>query len=69
MIKPFDANHNGNINFSEIYGAIQYYHKNKVLSLNDLTKEDKEEIPDTNIEELRSFLNANVLGDLESFIS
>ena len=69
MIKPFDANHNGNINFWEIYGAIQYYHKNKVLSLNDLTKEDKEEIPDTNIEELRSFLNANVLGDLESFIS
>lgn len=69
MVKPFDANRDGLISRAELYNAVVYYHTNKVVSLNDLTKEDKDEIPDTNVEELRSFFNANVFGDLESFIS
>ena len=54
---------------SEIYNAVVYYHTQKTASLVDITKELKEEIPDTNIDEVKTFLSANIFGGLESFLS
>lgn len=69
MVRPFDANHDTLISRAELYNAVVYYHTSKTVTLTDLTKEKQDEIPDTNVEQLRSFLNANVFGGLESFIS
>lgn len=69
LVRPFDKNRDNLISRSELYNAVVYYHTSKVVSLSELTKELKEEIPDINIYEVKSFLAANVLGGLESFIS
>ena len=57
------------ISRSELYNAVVYYHTSRTVSLSELTKEQKDEIPDTNVDEVKSFLSANIFGGLESFIS
>ena len=69
LVRPFDQNRDSLISRSELYNAVVYYHTSRTVSLNELTKELKEEIPDTNIDEVKSFLTANIFGGLESFIS
>ena len=69
MVRPFDANRDGMVSRNELYNAVVYYHTSKTVSLNELTKEQKDEVPDTNVDELKTFLSANVFGGLESFIS
>lgn len=69
LVRPFDQNRDSLISRSELYNAVVYYHTSRTVSLNELTKEQKEEIPDTNIDEVKSFLTANIFGGLESFIS
>lgn len=69
LVRPFDANRDGMISRSELYNAVVYYHTTKVVSFNEMIKEKDIEIPDTDVNQLKSFLNANVFGGLESFIS
>ena len=69
LVRPFDANRDSMISKFELYNAVMYYHTSRTVSLNELTREQKEEIPDTNIDELKTFLSANIFGGLESFIS
>lgn len=57
------------ISKSELYNAVVYYHTSRTVSLSELTKEQKEEIPDTNIDEVKTFLTSSIFGGLESFIS
>jgi len=69
LVRPFDSNRDGMISRAELYNAVVYYHTTKVVSFNEMIKEKDAEIPDTNVNQLKSFLTANVFGGLESFIS
>jgi Ca2+-binding EF-hand superfamily protein len=69
LVRPFDANRDSLISRSELYNAVVYYHTSRTVSLSELTKDQKEEIPDTNIDEVKTFLSSNIFGGLESFIS
>ena len=65
----FDTNDDFFISRSELYNAISSLDKYYTLSLKELTKEQKEDIPDIYINEVKSFLTANIFGGLESLIS
>ena len=69
LVRPFDANRDSLISRSELYNGVVYYHTSRTVSLSEITKEQKEEIPDTNIDEVKTFFSANIFGGLESFIS
>ena len=69
LVRPFDGNRDTLISKAELYNAVVYYHTLRTVSLNELTKEQKDEIPDTNFDEVKTFLSANIFGGLESFIS
>jgi Ca2+-binding EF-hand superfamily protein len=69
LVRPFDGNRDNMISRAELYNAVVYYHTSNTLSFNEMIKEKDAEIPDTNVEELKTFLTANVFGGLESFIS
>ena len=69
LVSPFDANHDGLITRAELYNAVVYYHTSRTVSLSEITKEQKVQIPDTNIDEVKTFFSANIFGGLESFIS
>ena len=63
-ILKFDANGDSLISRSELYNAVASLDKYNTLSLKELTEEQKEEIPDTNIVEVKSFFFANIFGGL-----
>ena len=69
LVRPFDGNRDNMISRAELYNAVVYYHTSNAVSFTEMIKEKDAEVPDTNVDELKTFLTANVFGGLESFIS
>ena len=57
------------ISRDELYKAVVYYHTSRAVTLSELTKAEKDDIPDINIDEVKTFFSVNIFGGLESFIS